>query len=677
MKLSNKHDEIEEKFVRRLKKGSGKYQGKFPFKCFNCGNIGHFASKCPHKKKDQNSEGEGKYKSKRFGKKKSLCVNNDDSSEDIDSDSSCEDKVNDFVLMAKEDYDNEIIGSDVNNEEVVVDLEGELISALEEIDRLRLKKRKQKQLLMQFEKNGKEPSEDFVLLKVELVEAKKIEDILKQQLSEKKARCEALEEEVVKTRKELEKFQALYHQNLSSIKASEGLATILNQQRNPKLKTGLGYEEGSSSGQPSNKESIKFVKSTTNDNNKPAETKEDNQPPRRSKEKGARTESVDQRNNTPSAQGNHQHGRNRPAQRRQPFSRYKDFFYGYCFYCSNFGHKAVNCSLRFRHEQSRHPRNKYLPQQRMRQPSNKQPQIANCQIKFRDMQLRRSRNNKQSMSRQCCNNHFDLLNNELECYNCHNFGHKAANFHLKNYKADPRIKLFARNASTWKKKDSEKCGLVLSTQKQKDSWNIDSGCSKHMTGDKDKILSISKSKTRNVTFEEDCKVKNVNSGQVVAKGIRTDNDVDIESSHARKEEVEEESCHKMEAEVVNLRKKVEKSNTQIKFLNSSMILDEILDSQRSPNDKSGLGYNKEEISTPKKPFVKGDASPSFVKRESRYDSGSSCSKNERNTTIFRRSDQEGHPEATQTPQSKFRRETPSWMNQRRYESVCNGYYFSL
>jgi hypothetical protein len=629
-------DEIEEKFVRRLKKGSGKYQGKFPFKCFNCGKIGHFASKCPHKKKDQNSEGEEKYKSKRFDKKKSLCVNNDDSSEDTDSDSSCEDKVNDFVFMAKEDYDNKITGSDVNDEEVVVDLEGELISALEEIDRLRLKKRKKKQLLIQFEKGSKKPDEDFALLKVELEEAKKIEDILKQQLSEKKARCETLEEEVVKTRKELEKFQALYHQNLSSIKASEGLATILNQQRNPKLKTGLGYEEGSSSGQPSNKESIKFVKSTTNDNNKPAETKEDNQPPRRSKGKGARTESVDQRNNTPSAQGNHQHGRNRPAQRRQPFSRYKDFFYGYCFYCSNFGHKAVNCSLRFRHEQSRHPRNKYLPQQRMRQPSNKQPQIANCQIKFRDMQLRRSRNNKQSMSRQRCNNHFDLLNNEVECYNCHNFGHKAANCHLKNYKADPRIKLFARNASTWKKKDSEKCGLVLSTQKQKDSWNIDSGCSKHMTGDKDKLLSMSKRKTGNVTFEEDCKVKNVNSGQVVAKGIRTDNDVDIESSHARKEEVEEESCHKMEAEVVNLRKKVEKSNTQIKFLNSSMILDEILDSQRSPNDKSGLGYNKEEISTPKKP----DASPSFVKRESRYDSGSSCSKNERNTTIFRRSDQE-------------------------------------
>ena len=127
----------------------------------------------------------------------------------------------------------------------------------------------------------------------------------------------------------------------------------------------------------------------------------------------------------------------------------------------------------------------------------------------------------------------------------------------------------------------------------------------------------------------------------------------------------------MEAEVVNLRKKVEKSNTQIKFLSSSMTLDEILDSQRSPNDKSSIGYNKENINTPKKfdagpSFVKGenksdtspslvkyenrsdrspsfakdedrsDTTPSFEKSESKYDSGSSRSRNKRNTTTFRR-----------------------------------------
>jgi hypothetical protein len=49
------------------------------------------------------------------------------------------------MLMAKENYDNKIIGSE---EETVVDKEGELISALEEIDRLRIKNRKQRQLLI-------------------------------------------------------------------------------------------------------------------------------------------------------------------------------------------------------------------------------------------------------------------------------------------------------------------------------------------------------------------------------------------------------------------------------------------------------------------------------------------------------------------------------------------------
>jgi hypothetical protein len=153
--------EIEEKFVKRLKKGSGKYKGKLPFKCFNCGKIGHFANKCPHKINDQTCHDEEKHKHGNFFKeknfkKKILFVNNDDDpSDDEDNDSSIEDKLNDFILVAKEDYDNKSAGSEANEEEVVVDMEGELISALEEIDRLRIKNRKQKQLLIQFEKDSK------------------------------------------------------------------------------------------------------------------------------------------------------------------------------------------------------------------------------------------------------------------------------------------------------------------------------------------------------------------------------------------------------------------------------------------------------------------------------------------------------------------------------------------
>jgi hypothetical protein len=99
-------DEIEANFVRRLKKGSGKYKGKPPFKCFNSGKIGHFASKCPHKRKDQTYDDEEKHRHKKVYKesnfkRKSLCVNNDDDPLDDESnDSSIEDKINGIMLIA-------------------------------------------------------------------------------------------------------------------------------------------------------------------------------------------------------------------------------------------------------------------------------------------------------------------------------------------------------------------------------------------------------------------------------------------------------------------------------------------------------------------------------------------------------------------------------------------------
>jgi hypothetical protein len=58
-----------------------------------------------------------------------------------------------------------------------------------------------------------------------------------------------LEEEVVKTRKEMERFKTLYIQNLPSIKATLEVDDILRKQRYMLLKTGLGYVNGSSSNQ--------------------------------------------------------------------------------------------------------------------------------------------------------------------------------------------------------------------------------------------------------------------------------------------------------------------------------------------------------------------------------------------------------------------------------------------
>ena len=103
----------------------------------------------------------------------------------------------------------------------------------------------------------------------------------------------------------------------------------------------------------------------------------------------------------------------------------------------------------------------------------------------------------------------------------------------------------------------------------------------------------------------------------------------------------------METEFVDLRKKVEKSN---KFLNRSTILNEILDSQRSPNDKSDLGYNKEATHVEASTSNKHEVSPSLTKDGNNVASKPSTQGKERKN-------QGGHQEDIFTSQCKF--ETPS------------------
>ena len=56
----------------------------------------------------------------------------------------------------------------------------------------------------------------------------------------------------------------------------------------------------------------------------------------------------------------------------------------------------------------------------------------------------------------------------------------------------------------------------------------------------------------------------------------------------------EKSCQNLEIEMVDLKRKVEwNNNAHNKLQNNSIILDEILDSQKSPFDKIGLGYKRE------------------------------------------------------------------------------------
>lgn len=61
-------EEIKANFVRILRKGSSKYEIKFPFKCFSCEEIDHYAAKCPKRAKKNKQRYEKKGKQRRLTK---------------------------------------------------------------------------------------------------------------------------------------------------------------------------------------------------------------------------------------------------------------------------------------------------------------------------------------------------------------------------------------------------------------------------------------------------------------------------------------------------------------------------------------------------------------------------------------------------------------------------------
>jgi hypothetical protein len=114
----------------------------------------------------------------------------------------------------------------------------------------------------------------------------------------------------------MEKFKALYLQNLPSIKDSTKLNDILRKQRSPLLKTGLGYVSGSSSEQPERKESVKMIKFQVNRQSDHVSTL----PPKDNKDKMI-----------PDKKQRYQK-MEKKMPRRRPSFRYQNFFHGYCFY---------------------------------------------------------------------------------------------------------------------------------------------------------------------------------------------------------------------------------------------------------------------------------------------------------------------------------------------------------
>jgi hypothetical protein len=81
----------------------------------------------------------------------------------------------------------------------------------------------------------------------------------------------------------------------------------------------------------------------------------------------------------------------------------------------------------------------------------------------------------------------------------------------KNHRQEPQKRTCIRKHNQY---NNEECTLALQNKKKKCGWYVDNGCSKHMTGDRDKFLTLRKERDRSVTFRNDDSTKIIGKGTI-------------------------------------------------------------------------------------------------------------------------------------------------------------------
>jgi hypothetical protein len=68
---------------------------------------------------------------------------------------------------------------------------------------------------------------------------------------------------------------------------------------------------------------------------------------------------------------------------------------------------------------------------------------------------------------------------------------------------------------------NEECTLALQAKKKKHGWYVENGFSKHMTGDKDKFLTLLKERDGPVSFGNDDLAKIIGNGTIIIENNNT------------------------------------------------------------------------------------------------------------------------------------------------------------
>ena len=157
--------------------------------------------------------------------------------------------------------------------------------------------------------------------------------------------------------------------------------------------------------------------------------------------------------------------------------------------------------------------------------------MLHCRIGRKDFEYKKKSSNDKSKGSK---NRFTLLQRyDIECYKCNNHAHIARYCKLKTHTRNT-VGIKPQNTKQkkyWREKEENESSMIaLCATENQNLWHLDSGCSKHMTSDPSKFITLKYNKG-NVTFGDNLSNKIIGKGTVVVNNkIKEENILLVENS---------------------------------------------------------------------------------------------------------------------------------------------------